>query len=182
MKSLYEKTIKSERIYSGKILNLDVDSVTLPNGEVAIREIVRHPGAVAILPIDHEGNIYLVRQFRKAIDREILEIPAGKLEANEDALECAKRELAEEIGKKAISWNFLFEAWPAPGFSDEKLFFYVARDLSDTYAKPDDDEFIHVEKYNAAEVAEKIRTGEIQDTKTIAAFLGARWLIDSKKE
>lgn len=176
MKSLVEKTLKSERVFSGKILKLDLESVELPNGETATREIVRHPGAVAILPMDQEGNVYLVRQFRKALDQEILEIPAGKLEKMEEALACAKRELAEEIGKKAESWELLFETWTAPGFSDEKLYIYFAQNLSEAYAKPDDDEFLQVEKYTTLEVAEKIKSGEIQDIKTIAAFLGVQRL------
>ena len=171
MKNLTEETLSTERIFSGKVVSLDVQTVKLPNGKTSQREIIRHPGAVAILPVDDEGNIILVRQFRKALDQEILEIPAGKLEFGEDPQECAKRELAEEIGKKANSWQHLMSIWSAPGFTDEKIHIYLAKELADEVASLDEDEFVIVEKYSPEEIRNLVAQGKIEDTKTLLALL-----------
>lgn len=174
MEKLLEKTIKSERIFTGRVLALDVETVELPDGNTSTREIIRHPGAVAILPIEENGNIIMVRQFRKALEQSILEIPAGKLEPGEDPLECAKRELTEEIGKSADYWSLLLSVWSAPGFTDEKIHIYVAKNLKETLGTPDEDEFLQVESYSPGKIENMIESGEINDTKTILALLAAR--------
>lgn len=168
-----EKTIKSERIFTGKVLALDVETVELPDGNLNTREIIRHPGAVAILPIDENGNIIMVRQFRKALDQSILEIPAGKLELNEDSLDCAKRELIEEVGKSASYWSLLLSVWSAPGFTDEKIHIYLAKDFQETIGTPDEDEFLQVESYSPEKIEMMVESGKINDTKTILALLAA---------
>lgn len=181
MDKLVEKTIKSERIFSGKILALDVETVELPDGNTSTREIVRHPGAVAILPIDKNGNVIMVRQFRKALELSILEIPAGKLELNEDPLDCAKRELTEEIGKSANHWSLLLSVWSAPGFTDEKIHIYLAKNLQEMIGTPDEDEFLQVESYSPEQIEKMVESEEINDTKTILALLAAG-IIKSLKE
>lgn len=173
MDKLLEKTIKSERIFTGRILTLDVETVELPDGNTSTREIIRHPGAVAILPIEENGNVIMVRQFRKALEQSILEIPAGKLELNEDPLECAKRELTEEVGKSANQWSLLLNVWSAPGFTDEKIHIYLARQLKEMIGTPDEDEFLQVESYSPEEIKKMVDSEEINDTKTILALLAA---------
>jgi NTP pyrophosphohydrolases including oxidative damage repair enzymes len=173
MKELREETIKVERIFTGKILTLDVETVKLPDGQIGTREVIHHPGAVAILPVDSTGEIFMVRQYRKALEQVLLEIPAGKLEPGEDPMECAKRELAEEIGKKAENWTLLVSVWSAPGFADEKLYIYLAEGLSEYFLAPDEDEFLQVEKYSVERLQSLIRSGEVQDTKTVLALLAA---------
>lgn len=173
MDKLQEKTIKSERVFTGKILALDVETVELPDGNTSTREIVRHPGAVAILPIDENDNVIMVRQFCKALNQSILEIPAGKLELNEDPLSCAKRELTEEIGKSADHWRLLFSVWSAPGFTDEKIHIYLAKGLKEMIGTPDADEFLQVESYSCEEIENMVEAGELNDTKTILALLAA---------
>jgi len=122
-----EVTINSKYIYKGTILNLRVDEVQLENGRTSSREIIEHKGAVAIVAVDGE-DLIMVRQYRKAIEGELLEIPAGKLE-DEDPLECAKRELKEETGYSADRWQYVCDFYSTPGFSNERMFLYYATDL-----------------------------------------------------
>ncbi len=153
---LIEKELSKEVIFRGKILNLEKYNVELPNKNTSTREVVNHPGAVAILPVDNEGNIYLVKQYRFPIRKVLIEIPAGKFDSpNENPLECGKRELAEEIG---------------PGFSTEKIYLYLAKELTEVGVNPDDDEFVEVLKVTTDEMKEMIKKGEITDSKSICAF------------
>ncbi|SHI93220.1 NUDIX hydrolase [Lutispora thermophila] len=167
----YEKTIKNKNIYTGKVVTLDIETVILPNDKIAEREIVRHPGAVAILPIDNSGNIYFVKQYRKAIDSELIEIPAGKLEAGEEPIECALRELQEEVGYTSNKLTYITRIFTSPGFADEKIYIFKAEDLRKSKLNKDDDEFINIYKYKVDEAFEMIKNGEITDAKTIIAML-----------
>lgn len=166
-----EKTISSALIFEGKILNLRVDKVSLPDGNQSKREIVEHRGAAAILAMDEQNDIWMVKQYRKPVEQVLLEIPAGTLEENEKPLECAKRELEEETGLIADSWYYFTSYYSAPGFCNEKLYLYIARDLK---LKPglttDSDEFIETFKIPLSEAYEKVRAGEIMDGKSIIAI------------
>lgn len=170
---LTEKTLKTERVFTGKIVSLDVETVQLPNGKIGTREILHHSGAVAILPIREDGDIIMVRQFRKALNQTLLEIPAGKLESGEDPLECAKRELAEEIGCQANHWKHLVSSWTAPGFSNEQIHIFVATELSPANAEKDDDEFIEVETYGLTTLQAMVGNHEIKDNKTLLALFAS---------
>lgn len=168
---ILEKTMNRKTIYSGKVITLDVETVLLPNNKVASREIVRHPGAVAILPIDDQGNIYFVKQFRKAIEHELLEIPAGKLEKGEEPSQCALRELQEEIGFTSIKLTFITQIYTSPGFADEKIYIFKAENLVKSELMKDEDEFINIYRYRPDEAFNMIKNGKIRDAKTIAALL-----------
>lgn len=169
--NLTEQEVSKEVIFKGKILNLEKYNVKLPNGNLSTREVVDHPGAVAILPIDSEGNIYFVKQYRFPIRDILFEIPAGKFDSpNEDPLECWKRELEEETGLKAKEWIYLGYIYTTPGFSNEKIHLYVAKNLHNVGSNPDDDEFVEVFKFNVYEVEQMIKNGKITDAKSICAF------------
>jgi len=169
-----EEILKSEYLYRGKILNLRLDQVRLTDdrkARVVAREIVEHHGAVAIVALDSQDRVLLVRQFRSAIQREILEIPAGTLEAGEDPAKCAARELKEETGYSAASWEEIGTVYPSPGYATEQMWLYFARDLTSSSAALEDDESLQVEIVPFSEAIAKIDRGEIVDAKTIAALL-----------
>ncbi len=167
---LYEKTISSQSIYNGRIIKVKVDEVLLPNGNTAKREIVNHQGAVAVLPLTDDGKMIAVRQFRKPLERTIVEIPAGKLEAGEEPLACAIRELEEETGYAAKHMELLSSFYTSPGFADELLHVYVATGLTKGESRPDEDEFVDVLELTLEEAQELHRTGEIRDAKTVVAL------------
>jgi ADP-ribose pyrophosphatase len=164
-----EPTVARERIYQGKIVSLDVLTVRLPNGREAKREIVRHPGAVAVLAVTGEGKILLVRQFRKALEKTTFEIPAGKLEPGEDPEAAARRELKEETGRSGGVWHHVFDFYTSPGFADEKMHFFAATGLSSGEAAPDEDEFVETVEVSDEEIDRMIRDGAICDAKTLTA-------------
>ncbi|SDK50256.1 NUDIX hydrolase [Natronincola ferrireducens] len=166
-----EKTLKSERIYEGKIINLRVDTVELPHKKYSKREIVEHSGAVGILAITEEKNIVLVRQFRKPVEEILLEIPAGKIEANETSEVCALRELKEETGFETDNIRKLLDFYTTPGFSNEIMHIFLAQNLSKGIATPDEDEYIEIVHIPLEEAVKKIINGEIKDSKTIIAIL-----------
>lgn len=166
-----EKTMKSERIYEGRIINLRVDTVELPNKKYSKREIVEHPGAVGIIAITKDDEVILVKQYRKPIEDTLLEIPAGKLEPKEDPQECAIRELEEETGFATDNVEKISEFYTTPGFSNEVMHIYIAKDLKEGTVNLDDDENIQIIKLPIDEVLYKIKTGEIKDAKTIIAIL-----------
>ncbi len=168
---LFERTISEEYKFKGRVINLKVQQVELPNGKIAVREVVEHPGAVAIVAYLDSNTILMVEQFRKAIDRVILEIPAGKIEKGEDVKLCGIRELEEETGYKAENLEYLGEIVTAPGFTDEYIYLYKATELSKGEVNRDDDEFINVKSYNIDSVKDMVKNGEIIDGKTIAALL-----------
>lgn len=171
MEHLKEKTLEGEKVFTGKIINVRQDKVLLPNGETSIREVVEHPGASAIVPITDHGEVVLVRQWRYSIDRVSIEIPAGKLDSDEEPLECAKRELQEETGFKAESWEPLVNFFNSPGFCDEALYIFLARKLTVTKASPESDEFVEPLVIPVKAALEMIDSGEIVDAKTIIGIL-----------
>lgn len=171
-----EKTMKSERVYEGRNINLRVDTVELPNKGYSKREVVEHPGAVAILAIDDEDNVILVKQYRKPAEEVLLELPAGKLEINEEPAVAAVRELKEETGYISKDIEFLFTYYTAPGFCDEKMHFFITRDIEKAETNFDADEFIEIVKMNKAEFVKMAEEGHIKDAKTVIAAL----MIDKK--
>lgn len=167
---LYEKLTNSERLFEGKIINLRRDEVILPNGRTGMREVVEHPGAVAIVPLTTEGNVILVRQFRHPIGQVILEVPAGKLDSGEDPAACAVRELAEETGFTANMLRKLTSMYTTPGFSNEIIHVYLAEDLIESDKHPDEDEFINTEVFTPEQIHQMITSGELCDAKSLVAL------------
>ena len=173
--SIMEKNVSRERVFDGIILHIDHFTNELPNGKLAKREVALHMGASAVLPVDDEGMTYLVRQFRAPIEQVLLEIPAGKLDSlDEDRLLAAKRELREETGFQADRWTHMVDIFTTPGFSNERISLYLARDLRAGDADPDDDEFLNVVRMPLKDAVEMAQRGEIQDVKTLIALLMAR--------
>ncbi len=158
-------------IYKGKIINLRVDTVTLPDGGTCTREIVEYAGAVAIVPLNEKGELLLVRQYRYAVKKALLEIPAGKIEPGEDPAECAKRELLEETGYEAKELNKVIRFYSTPGFTNEEIHVFLATGLTLKKQNLDDDEFIDVQTIPYDTALEMIRTGEICDAKSVAGIL-----------
>ena len=177
--SIIETTVESKRVFDGLILHIDHITNRLPNGKLAAREVARHIGASAVVPVDAEGSVWLVRQFRAPIDRVLLEVPAGKLDfKGEDRLLAAKRELEEETGLVAASWTHLADIVTTPGFSDELISLYLARELSAGASHPDEDEFLNVVRVPLGELVEMIARGEVSDAKTVCAVMMADRLIN----
>lgn len=170
---LTERGLTQESVYRGKMLKIRVDTVALPNGEIAQREIVEHPGAVAMVPLTDDGKVVLVRQFRYPINRVTLEIPAGKLEFGEEPEATCARELAEETGLQASNLERLAEVVVTPGYSNEKIAIYKATGLKRIEALSEADEFIEIVEVPLAEAIAMVRRGEIVDAKTVIAML---WL------
>ena len=168
---LKEEPIDSVEIYRGKVVNLFSDRVRLPNGRTAVREVVRHPGAVCVVPLTAEGEVLLVRQYRYPFGRTLLEIPAGKLEPGEDTAACAARELSEETGAVAGELTHLGDFYPSVAIFDEVIHMYLATALRYEKAHTDEDEFLNVERMPLETLAKRILAGEIQDGKTQAAVL-----------
>lgn len=166
----FEKTIKKEEVFKGKIVDLSIHTVELPNGKQSTREVMQHPGAVAILAFNNEDKILMVRQFRKPIEKVLLEIPAGKLEPNEDIKECALRELEEETGYIAEKLEYLGKIHTSAGFCDECIHLFKALDLKEGNFGGDEDEFISIETHTLKEINTMIKNGEITDAKTICSL------------
>jgi len=161
--------VASRAVYAGKIVSLRVDEITLPRGGTALREVVDHPGAVVIVAIDAEDHVYLVRQYRHPIGRYLLELPAGALEPGEEPLAAAVRELREEVGLQAGAWTPLGSFFSSPGFADERLHAFLARELAPVPSEPDDDEDIRVVRYLLTDLRGHLE--ETPDAKTLAALL-----------
>jgi ADP-ribose pyrophosphatase len=166
-----EKKKHSTDIFVGELLHVKKDSVELSNGNLAIREWIKHPGAACCIPILPNSKIGLIKQFRYAVGKEMIEIPAGKLDNNENPIQCAIRELEEEIGYKAQKLTFLTKIHPAIGFSNEKISIYLAEELIKTKIKLDTDEFVELIPTKLNEVLNMIENGMITDAKTIIALL-----------
>lgn len=167
---LYEKLVSSTRLFEGKVINLRRDEVMLPSGRTGTREVVEHPGAVAVVPITREGQVILVRQFRHPIGQVLLEVPAGKLDPNEKPEACALRELAEETGFVANKLRKLASIYTTPGFSNEIIHLYLAEDLVESDKQPDEDEFIKTELYTSEQIHQMIASGELCDAKSLVAL------------
>ena len=167
---LWENHVSTETVFDGKFLKIAVDKVLLPNGKEATRELVHHPGAVAILPVLEDGSIVFVKQYRYPLDSVLYEIPAGKLEFNEDPLECAARELSEETGYLASKLCKLATIATTPGFTDEIIHLYLAEGLELREQHTDDDEFIEVNVIRQDNVRKMLLDGTIFDAKTLCAL------------
>lgn len=168
-----EKTLKSECVYDGKIMTVCRDDVEIADGRKSFREVVKHSGGVVILARKDDNTILMVKQFRYPIRQTVFELPAGKLEKGEDPDFAAKRELEEETGFRAEKWTSLGFIHTSPGFCDEKLYLYLARDLEFVGEHPDEGEIIKAYEMPVQEVITKIKTGEINDAKTICAIMRA---------
>ncbi len=172
-----EKTLSQEYHFRGKIVNMRVDQIELPNGRHSIREVCEHVGGVGVLPIDNNGNVILVRQYRYPYACLMLELPAGKLDHGpEDHRACGERELMEETGYSAKSLTYVGTMAPSCGFLTEIVHLYVAKDLVAGACHPDEDEFVETVRYPIAQVEQMIAAGEITDAKTITAMYRARLL------
>ena len=168
-----EERVDSEEVYAGKLFQVFKDRVRLPNGRTTTREIVRHPGSVAIIPRRSDGRIVLVRQFRYVTGRELWEIPAGTLDKpGESIADAARRELAEEAGLKAERWTTLGSAYLMPGYCDERMTFFLAEELSPTEAHAELDESFKVNPFDVHDLQVLVSTGELQDAKSM---LGLAW-------
>ena len=178
--SLSERTIGTKRIYEGNIINVRVDTVRMPSGRDATREIVEHSHAVCIVPIDNDGNVVLVRQYRKPAEDALLEVPAGGVEDGEISEEAVLRELQEEIGYTADHLEHLSSFWVAPGWATEYMHAYLATGLRESRLDGDEDENIEVVRLRFDEAVSMLKTGEINDGKTIAALLLAQPLLNLK--
>lgn len=171
-----ERRLATKPVFDGKLLQVRVDTVSLPDGGQAFREVVEHRPAAVIVPIDRHDNVHLVRQYRYAVGEALLEVPAGVFEESESPEACAQRELQEETGFRSEDLQSLGRFWASPGFTSELMYVYVARDLVPSSLAPDPDENIVTEKVPLSGVAGLIRTGEIRDAKSIAALLMATCL------
>lgn len=166
-----EKTMKTEILYEGKILTLRVDTVELPDMKYSKREIIEHSPSVVIIPMIDDENVFVIKQYRKAVDKVLYEFPAGLLESGEDPKEVALRELQEEIKYTADKIEFLFDMYSSPGFTNEKVSVFLARDLKPKALKEDDDEYIECEKISIKDLIQKLDSLELIDSKIIAGTL-----------
>ena len=173
-----EKKISSRDVYHGCIVDVHMDEVSLPNGKRSQREVVEHPGGVCILPLDDQMRVITVTQYRYVFEKNLLELPAGKLDRDsEDQLEAAKRELSEETGLEAAKWTYLGYTLASPGFCDEALHMYLARDLTRTGQHLDEDEFLDVVTMPFDQLLEQVMDGTITDAKTVAITLKVKVLL-----
>ncbi|MFQ6026279.1 MAG: NUDIX hydrolase [Dehalococcoidia bacterium] len=172
-----EPTVDSRSIFQGQIINVRVDTVRLPNGRLATREVVEHSNSVCIVPVDEDRNVLLVRQYRKPTECQLLEVPAGGIEGEEVSEETVLRELQEEVGYTADNLQHMSSFWLAPGWCDEFMHAYLATGLTPSILEADDDEFIDVVRVPLTGTLELIASGEIQDVKSIAALLLAMRLL-----
>ena len=167
MSSPDEILLSSQQVYAGKFLQLNVDTVALPNGRTTALEILRHPGASAVVPLKEDGTVILIRQLRHAVGEFIYEIPAGKLDPQEDPRDCAARELEEEIGYRAGHLELLTSIWTAPGFTDEVIHIYQGTNLEKGQQSLDQDEVLEIVEWSLEEAIAKIQDKTIRDAKTI---------------
>lgn len=167
---LREKTLSVKEIFQGKVFQVHVDEVQLPDGRTSFREVVNHAGGVCIAAEDAQGRLLFVRQYRYPFARLMLELPAGKLEAGEDPLDCAKRELREETGAQSEHFIYLGKIFGSPGFCDEVIHLFYTKIESMGEMQLDDGEFLQVEAIPAEQALQMAATGELEDAKTVAAL------------
>ncbi len=175
-----EKTIKSERIYEGAIINLRRDEVTVQNG-TSMREIIEHNGGAVLAAVTGEGRLVMVRQYRKPAGRVMLEVPAGKIDPGESAEAAAKRELKEETGYTAGKIKFLMQFYPSVGYSEEILYLYLCTDLTSGETNFDENEAIDIEEYEINRLHKMVMDGDVQDAKTIIAIMTVKNLLEEGK-
>lgn len=174
MNDLFEKKLEGKKVYEGKILDLYLDTVELPNGHTSTREYIKHIGAACVVPIDENDNVIVEKQFRYPFSAVLTEIPAGKLDSKQEPpLQAALRELREETGYTAENMIYLGEYYPTCAYSDETIHMYLATGLSQGEQHLDDDEFVGVEKVPLKTLVERIMAGKIKDGKTQTALLKA---------
>ncbi len=166
-----EKTVSSEKVFEGRIIKVKVDRVEMPDGSVATRELVEHPGGVGIVAITDKDEIILVEQYRKPLDKAIYEIPAGKLDPGEHHRTCGIRELEEETGLSAKVFDYMGFIYPSPGFTDEITHVYLAKELTQGETHPDDDEFLDVKKVPFDTALKMVMDGKINDAKSVFGIL-----------
>ncbi len=167
----HEEVTSTDRVYEGKILNLRVDSVDLPNGRKATREVVEHSHTVVVVPIDPDENVIFVRQYRRPVGAPLLEVPAGRMEPGESSDEAVQRELQEEAGFRSDDLHKLGGFWVSPGHCTEFTHIYVALDLVPSALEPDFDEDISTERVPLSKIPDMIRRGEIHDLSTVAGLM-----------
>lgn len=172
-----EKRQDGVLVYDGKVVKLEVDEVLLPNGGTSKREIVRHSGGACVV-YEEDGKIAFVRQYRYAYGESVIELPAGKLNQGEDPMQTAKRELEEETGVIAEHLTLLHQVYPTPGYTDERLYIYLAKDGKKGKKNLDEDEFLDVVWIPVAQAKEMLKTGEIKDAKTLVGLY--RYFLDKK--
>ncbi|MBE7037505.1 MAG: NUDIX hydrolase [Ruminococcaceae bacterium] len=175
-----EKTVSTNHIFKGRVIDVSVDTVLLPDGKEATRELVRHPGGVCVVAYQ-DGFIYLVKQYRKPYDEVTIELPAGKLEYGEDHFEAGKRELLEETGVVSKEFIYLGKAYVSPGFCSETIHIYLALGLEKKEQNLDEDEFLDVLKVSFDDAVKMVMQGEIHDAKTIIGILKSEKILREKK-
>lgn len=168
---LIEKKVSSENVFDGVLLHVYKDKIELPNGNEAVREYIKHQGAVCVVPLTDEMEVVAVKQYRYPIGRVTIEIPAGKLDAGENILDAAKRELSEETGVESADIEYMGRLYPSVAYTDEIIHMYVAKNLVYGEAHTDDDEFLNVVKIPLKDFVQMVMDGQIQDSKTMAAIL-----------
>lgn len=168
---LIEKKVSSENVFDGVLLHVYKDKIELPNGNEAVREYIKHQGAVCVVPLTDEMEVVAVKQYRYPIGRVTIEIPAGKLDAGENILDAAKRELSEETGVESADIEYMGGLYPSVAYTDEIIHMYVAKNLVYGEAHTDDDEFLNVVKIPLKDFVQMVMDGQIQDSKTMAAIL-----------
>jgi ADP-ribose pyrophosphatase len=172
MNELDEITLNSKMIFQGNVLNLRIDNIKLPDGEESKREVVEHSGGVTILPITDDNRIIMVKQYRKPVEEVVLELPAGKLEIDEEPAQCAKRELWEETGYRSDDVDLICSFYTTPGYSDELLYLYSAKSLYEAKIdRSEPGEFVEMCFLKREEIIDKIMSGKIKDAKTIIGLL-----------
>ncbi len=176
-----EKSVTSKEIFRGKIVTLKVDEVLMPDGGLTSRELVLHPGGVGVVAVDGDGQVILVRQFRKPLETDIYEIPAGKLDKGEDHRLCGIRELEEETGLRAEAFTYLGHIYPSPGFTDEITHVYLATGLSQGECHPDEDEFLDVVRMPFQEAIQLVMENKINDAKSVMGLLKAEKLLNAQR-
>ena len=176
MVELNEKEIKREELYAGTLLKLRRDTIELPSGKQATREVIEHPGAIAIVAVTKDKQLIFVRQFRTAVGEVLYEIPAGVPHKNESGADCAKRELEEETGYRAKKVSHVWQGYATPGYSDELIQYYFAEDLEQVGQKTDEDEFIEIELIEIKCCPELVKQGKIKDNKTLIGITIANGL------
>lgn len=174
---LTETTVSSQKVFDGDLLHVYQDHARLPDGKVKIREYIAHPGAVVIIPLLDNGELVLERQFRYPLHRDFYELPAGKIDSGEDPLVCAQRELLEETGYTAKSWRYLATLHPCIGYSNEKLIYYLAQELTFEGASLDDGEHLEVFTLTPADALEWVKEGKITDNKSVSGLFWAEKIL-----
>lgn len=174
---LTENKLSSKCVYEGNFLHMYTDKVTMPDGKLAVREYVTHPGAVVIIALLANGDLVMERQHRYPLHQDFFELPAGKVDHNEDSLACAQRELLEETGYIALNWRYITTLYPCIGYSDERLIYFMAEGLNLQSSCPDDGEHIEVFTLSFSEALEWVKKGKITDNKTVSGLFWAERII-----